>query len=49
MPARNRLEIRTYLKKIGFRARREAVIKRSIQAHVVCEHFEPFRNTAMGT
>jgi len=33
--------------KKGFRARRETVIKRSI--HVVCEHFEPFRNTAMGT
>ena len=33
--------------RLGFRARREAVKKRSI--HVVCEHFEPFRNTAMGT
>jgi hypothetical protein len=29
------------------RRERESVKKRSIQ--VVCEHFEPFRNTAMGT
>ncbi len=33
--------------KLGFRARRETVKKRSI--HVVCEHFESFRNAAMGT
>jgi len=33
--------------RLGFRARREAVKKRSI--HVVCEYFEPFRNAAMGT
>ncbi len=33
--------------RLVFRARRETVKKRSI--HVVCEHFEPFRNTAMGT
>jgi len=33
--------------KLGFRARRETVKKRSI--HVVCEHFEPVRNAAMGT
>ena len=33
--------------RLGFRARRETVKKRSI--HVVCEHFEPFRNAAMGT
>jgi len=33
--------------RLGFRARREMVKKRSIQ--VVCEHFEPFHNTAMGT
>jgi len=40
--------LRTYLNnKIEFRARRERVKKRSIQ--VVCEHFEPFRNAAMGT
>jgi hypothetical protein len=30
-----------------FRARRGTVKKRSI--HVVCEHFEPFHNAAMGT
>jgi len=35
--------------RLGFRARRETVKKRSIHAHVVCEHFEPFCNTAMGT
>jgi hypothetical protein len=29
------------------RRERETVKKRSI--HEVCEHFEPFRNTAMGT
>jgi hypothetical protein len=33
--------------RLVFRARRETVKKRSI--HVVCEHFEPLRNTAMGT
>ena len=33
--------------RLEFMARRETVKKRSI--HVVCEHFEPFRNTAMGT
>jgi len=33
--------------RLGFRARRETVKKRSI--HVVCEHFERFRNAAMGT
>jgi hypothetical protein len=33
--------------RLEFRARRETVKKRSI--HVVCEHFEPFRNAAMGT
>jgi hypothetical protein len=33
--------------RLGFRARRETEKKRSI--HVVCEHFEPFRNAAMGT
>ncbi len=33
--------------RLVFRARRETVKKRSI--HLVCEHFEPFRNTAMGT
>jgi hypothetical protein len=33
--------------RLVFRARRETVKKRSI--HVVCEHFEPFRNAAMGT
>ena len=33
--------------RLVFRARRETVKKRSI--HVVCEHFEPFRNIAMGT
>jgi hypothetical protein len=33
--------------RLGFIARREVVRKRSI--HVVCEHFEPLRNTAMGT
>ena len=33
--------------RLGFRARRETVKKRSI--HVVCEHFEPLRNAAMGT
>ncbi len=38
---------RTYFKNKGFRARRETVKKRNI--HVVCEHFEPFRNAAMGT
>jgi hypothetical protein len=27
--------------------RRKAVKKQSI--HLVCEHFEPFRNTAVGT
>jgi hypothetical protein len=33
--------------RLVFRARRETMKKRSI--HVVCEHFEPFRNAAMGT
>jgi len=33
--------------RLEFRARRGTVKKRSI--HVVCEHFELFRNTAMGT
>jgi phosphoglycerol transferase MdoB-like AlkP superfamily enzyme len=33
--------------RLGFRARRETVKKRSI--HAVCEHFEPFHNTAMDT
>ena len=33
--------------RLGFRARRKTLKKRSI--HVVCEHFEPFRNAAMGT
>ncbi len=33
--------------RLVFRVRRETVKKRSI--HVVCEHFEPFRNTAMGS
>jgi len=32
--------------RLVFRARRETVKKQSI--HVVCEHFEPFRNTALG-
>jgi len=32
--------------RLVFRARRETVKKRSI--HVVCEHFESFRNTAHG-
>ena len=32
--------------RLGFRARHETVKKRSI--HVVCEHFEPVRNAAMG-
>ena len=32
--------------RLVFRVRRETVKKRSI--HVVCEHFEPFRNTALG-
>ena len=33
--------------RLVFRARRETLKKRSI--HLVCEYFEPFRNTAMGT
>jgi hypothetical protein len=33
--------------RLEFRARRGTVKKRSI--HVVCEHFEPFHNAAMGT
>ncbi|MBW1825202.1 MAG: hypothetical protein JRI87_11730 [Deltaproteobacteria bacterium] len=33
--------------RLVFRARRETVKKLSI--HVVCEDFEQFRNTAMGT
>jgi hypothetical protein len=33
--------------RLEVRARRETVKKRRI--HVVCEHFEPFRNAAMGT
>jgi len=33
--------------RLGFRARREALRKRSI--HKICEYFEPFLNGAMGT
>jgi hypothetical protein len=33
--------------RLGFRARRGTMKKPSI--HVVCEYFEPFHNTAMGT
>jgi hypothetical protein len=38
-------DTRTLLKNAGFRARRGEAKKRSI--HLVCEHFETTRNTAM--